>query len=116
MARGDDAEQFVGWLTPADREAAGGPVTEDMRALHRQWRAADLAREYGVAGGGAWEANFSTLWGLMYRFPEGHPAHMGTDKAWTRECLADAARAVRGAPEFEDVLLDLVEVLHARSA
>ena len=112
----EDEKQARGWLTPAEREADGVPVTDDMRALHQAHRAATLAREHGVAGGGAWEAHFHTMWSLMYRHPEGHPAHIGTDKAWTRECIGGAAAALREAPEFEDVLLDLVEVLHARSA
>ena len=116
MKPDEDDKQARGWLTPDERAADGAPVTDDMRTLHQQHTAASLAREYGVAGGGAWEAHFHTMWSLMYRHPEGHPAHIGTDKAWTRECIGGAAAALREAPEFEDVLLDLVEVLHARSA
>ena len=109
----EEDKQARGWLTPDERAAAGEPVTDDMRALHRQRRAAELARQYGVEGGAAWEAHFHIVWSLMYRHPEGHPAHISTDKAWTRESLGHAASYVRNAPEFEDVLLDLVDALRA---
>ena len=45
----EDEKQARGWLTPAEREADGVPVTDDMRALHQAHRAATLAREHGVA-------------------------------------------------------------------
>ena len=49
LEQDEDEKQARGWLTPAEREADGVPVTDDMRALHQAHRAAMLAREHGVA-------------------------------------------------------------------